>query len=169
MIFLISYISEKAYISEYVGEWKYEYSKDLGNFKKVQTPIHKQNPIFEKKVNPYRMPYRKPSNNFQIMDSLSNEVRITYSGTVRDVKAAYSKRIGKVVYVWSENDPSCGGSYCLHVWREGYSYIYVFSWSGTSDPDIAIGDTNRWALISFNDAADDSLYWIYFALSNNYC
>jgi len=164
MIIFIFYISEKAYISSQNGDWKYEYSNDIGSFKKVQFFSYKQIPIVEKKINPYRTPSRKPLDNFQIMDSLSSEIRITFSGTVRDVKAAYSKRIGKVVYVWSENEPSCGNSYCLHVWREGYPYIYVFSWPGTSDPDIAIGDTNRWALISFNDAADDSLYWIYYDL-----
>lgn len=164
MFLLMVYISEKKYISEQLGDWNYVYSSEMGSFKKVQTLISNQNPIVERKVNPYRIPYRKPFNNSQIMDSLSSEVRITYSGTVRDVKAAYSRRIGKVVYVWSEQDASCGGQYCLHVWREGYPLIYVFVWPGTSDPDIAIGDTNRWALISFNDAADDSLYWIYYDL-----
>lgn len=163
MLILIGLLSEKRYL-EQIGEWQYIQSPDIGSFKINQVPTHKLNPVIEKKINIYPV-YKKTFDNYQILDSLSAEVRITYSGTVRDVKASYSKRIGKVVYVWSEQDPTyCSNQYCLHVWREDYPYIYVFAWPGTSDPDIAIGDTNRWALISFNDAADDSLYWIYYDL-----
>ncbi|MCX7947473.1 MAG: T9SS type A sorting domain-containing protein [candidate division WOR-3 bacterium] len=164
MVWVMLYISEMKYLEKSGGEWVYISSSDSGILKKVHNYTHPY-PIVEKKVNPYQNKvYRKPVSTNHISDSLSQEFQITYSGTVRDVKAAYSRRIGRVVYTWSEQDPSCNNTYCLHVWREGYPYIYVFAWPGTSDPDIAIGDTNRWALISFNDAADDSLYWIYYDL-----
>ncbi len=165
-LFIIVYISERVYISN-AGEWQYSQSPDIGTAIRIATPNQKINPLVEKKINIYSG-YKVPINNSQIMDSLSQEVRITYSGTVRDVKAMYSKRVGKVVYVWSEEDNSCPGTgqqrLKLHVWKEDAPYMFVFNWCGTSDPDIAIGDTNRWALISFNDAADDSLYWIYYDL-----
>ncbi|MEO0202473.1 MAG: hypothetical protein ABIL37_01960, partial [candidate division WOR-3 bacterium] len=162
MLIILMSLSEKRYI-ESLEEWQYVESEEIGNSKINQVPSYKLNPIIEKKKNLYPI-YKKPIDGYSILDSLSSEVRITYSGTVRDVKAAYSRRVGKVIYTWSEQDNYCSNQYCLHIWKEDYQYIYVLAWPGTSDPDIAIGDTNRWALISFNDASDDSLYWIYYDL-----